>query len=122
MEIRCLDKNNLARIVDIVLYGKSFYEDEAELEFLLDRWKDWDIELIFLSTSLLQILEARQKKSEDAMMFLEKFNELYDSGLLNIEYFSESFIKYMFGFPRQSDLSIEENLLEIRRNFAEYKY
>lgn len=124
MEKQCLSKEHLSRLIEVELDGKSLYDDEGNFKGILDAWKSWDVELICFATSLLQILENRQKKSEDIVSLLSRFHALHrDNGfLLDIERLDEVFIKYMFRYVRQSGVPIEEDLLEIRQNLAEHKY
>lgn len=124
MEKRCLSKESLDRLIEVELSGKSLYEEDVELRDLLKAWKSWEVELIIFATSLLQILENRQKKSKDIRSLLNQFQVLIqDNGfLLEIERLDLEFIEYMFQFVRQVDTPIEQELLEIRQNLADYKY
>ena len=43
-------------------------------------------------------------------------------GLFTVEEFDEDFVAYMLRYVRQTDLTIEENLVEIRNWQNEYIY
>ena len=124
METHCLSREYLTRLIETELEGKALLEEEEGLMRLIEAWKNWEIELICFATSLLRILENRQKQSEDVMSLLDAFRSLVgDSGfLLEVDGYSQTFVEYMFRFVRQSSLPLEDNLLEIRQNLSEHKY
>lgn len=117
-------KEELNRLIEIELEGRVLYDDATAFRYLLDGWRSWDIEFICLATCLSQILEQTLKQGLDAQSVLEGVYSLPEkTGLgFTIEEFGEDFAVYMLHYVRQADLSIEENLVEIRNLLSEYVY
>ncbi len=123
MRAYCLDKQELNRLIEIEPIGRVLDDDETPFRHLLDDWQSWDIEFICLATSLSQILERRLRQGLDVESILEWVYSLSErTGLFTVEGFDEDFVAYMLRYVRQTDLSIEENLIEIRNLQNEHIY
>ena len=118
-------KEELKHLIEIELEGRVLYDDATAFRYLLDSWRSWDLEFICLATCLSQILEQNLKQGLDAQSVLEGVYSLPErTGLgFTIEEFGEDFVVYMLRYyVRQADLSIEEDLVEIRNLLSEYVY
>jgi len=123
MRAHCLCKEELNRLVEIELEGKDLYEEEFNFQCLLDDWRCWDVEFMCLATCLSQILEQRLKRGVDARPILSGIYSLSErAGLFTVEGFGEDFVAYMLRHVRQGELSIEENLVQIRNLLSEHVY
>jgi hypothetical protein len=123
MRAYCLNKEELNRLIEVELEGRVLGDSEISFRYLLDDWQSWDIEFVCLATSLSQILERILKQELDAKSTLEWIYSLSErTGLFTVEGFDEDFVAHMLLYVRQTDLSIEENLVEIRNEQSEYIY
>ncbi len=121
----CLRKEELDCLIQVELEGKTLHQDDEKqvvFQYLLDSWKNWDIEFICLVTILSQILERRLKQGVNAQSILEKVYSLPERTGLVIEECGDDFVTYMLKFARQDNLSMEENLVEIRNQLSEHVY
>jgi len=127
MRGHCLQKEELDRLIKVELEGKTLHQDDEKqvaFQYLLDSWKSWDIEFICLATILSQILERKIRQGVNAQSTLEQVYSLSErTGLgLVIEECGDDFVTYMLRFARRDNLSMEENLVEIRNQLSEYVY
>jgi len=120
----CLNKDELSRFIDVEIEGGQLYEEDLVLGSLLYSWRNWDIELVCFATLLSHLLERKQKQSKDAITLLKSmYNIPEEKGLgLIFEQVDERFVGYMLKFIRRKELSIEEDLIDIRHQFGEYNY
>src|SRR5690242_4289519 len=122
MEKYCLTKSELSRFFETQF---SFPEelDSSDITALYSQWECWYLELICLATTVAEVLEHRQKTGLDVHGALLDIYRLSDRiGLFTVESFDHAFIDYMFRCTRNSNISIEENLREIRADLNEYKF
>lgn len=124
MRKHCLRDDELTKLVEIELGGVRILDDEVVLKKLFEDWYSWDVEFVCLVTILSYVLERKQKKSINALPVLRHLYNLPDlSGLgLVFEQMDENFIAYLLQFTRSSNLSIDDELIEIRNHFGNYDY
>lgn len=124
MKQYCLDKEELHRFIEIELENGPVYDDERDLKILLDGCYNWDIELICFTLFLSQVLEHRLKSSADQHSTLSGLYELPTEKniALLLEEIDQDFVRYMLEDVRDHNLSIDENLMEIRLRLGEHLY
>ena len=120
----CLNKDQMSRFIDIEIYDARLYKEEDELSIILSNWNGWDVELVCFATLFSHILERRQKQTKDAFSLLERiYNLTEERGLgLVIEEIGEQFVEYMLKHIRRGEISLEEDLIDIRHQFSEHDY
>jgi hypothetical protein len=120
----CLSREELARFLEIVVFGTAnFQTEEEQIRLLIEEWESWNLELVCLATLLSQSLDKQQNQDVDVYNILKRIYTLSDEkGLFFVEEIDERFIEYMLQDIRNDNLSIEDNLVEIWRNLSERKY
>lgn len=124
MQQHCLNNTELSRFIDITIENGKLYEEDHILALLLDSWRSWDLEIVCLATLLSYILERRQKQSLDALSLLKRiYNLPEETGLgFVLEQIDDRFVDYMLRSTRRKELSIDDDLIDIRHQFGEYNY
>jgi len=120
----CLSREELARFLEIVVFGTAnFQTEEEQIRLLIEEWESWNLELVCLATLLSQSHDKQQNQDVDVYNILKRIYTLSDEkGLFFVEEIDERFIEYMLQDIRNDNLSIEDNLVEIWRNLSERKY
>ncbi|WP_323312919.1 hypothetical protein [Anabaena cylindrica] len=110
--------------MEIVFGTANLQTEEEKIIRLVEEWESWNLELVSLATLLSQFLDNQQNQNNvDVYNILEKIYTLSDErGLFSVEEIDERFIEYMLQDFRRDNLSIEDDLVEIRRNLGERKY
>ncbi len=121
----CLNREELSRFMEIVFGTANFQTEEEKIRLLVEEWESWNLELVCLATLLTQLLDNQQKQlvAIDVYNILKKIYTLSEErGLFSVEQIDERFIEYMLQDVRRDNLSIEDDLVEIRGNLGERKY
>ncbi|WP_414548522.1 hypothetical protein [Anabaena sp. CCY 0017] len=111
--------------MEIVFGTANFQTEEEKIRLLVEEWESWNLELVCLATLLTQLLDNQQKQlvAIDVYNILKKIYTLSEErGLFSVEQIDERFIEYMLQDVRRDNLSIEDDLVEIRGNLGERKY
>ncbi|NES20344.1 MAG: hypothetical protein F6K41_15775 [Symploca sp. SIO3E6] len=123
MDQHCLNREDLSKFIEVE-FGLADLSEDAHIGSLIEAWENWYLEFVCLATLLSQVLENKQKQSINVYAILQgvySFSER--KGLFSIEPLDEKFIEYMLSrYVRKEELEIEEHLIEIRRDFGEYRY
>ena len=104
--------------------GRDIYDDEEEFNHLLENWRAWDTEFIYLATVFSRFLEQQLKLDQDVEFILsEIFGMPEKTGLwLTLEGFGEDFVTYFFRHTRDETLTIDEDLNYLRIRLGEHEY
>lgn len=117
----CLSKKELDLLIDNNwnLVG----EDELEnLSQLLNSCKNWENELVCFSYFLSQALERKEKAGTDCQAVLKRAFELSSEMWLLMQLFDSDFIKYLFRYVRDKDVSLEKELIDAQVKLGEHIY
>jgi hypothetical protein len=121
MDQHCFKREELSKFLEAE-FGLPESCD-VQIEILLREWEEWRLELVCLSTLLSQVLEKKQKQSVDVYNILQEIFTLSERrGLFYVEEINDVFIEYMLKSTRREDMSIEDELVELRRDLSEFKY
>jgi hypothetical protein len=122
MDQHCFNREELSNFLEIV-FGLDIASENIHIPLLMEEWESWNLEFTCLATLLSQVLENKQKQSVDVHKILQEIYTLSEHrGLFSVEEIDTKFIEYMFRYVRREDLSIEDHLIEIRRDLGEYRY
>ncbi len=122
MDQHCLNREELSKFLEIE-FGLANLSEDAHIGSLIEEWENWHLEFVCLATLLSQVLENKQKQSVNVHVLLQEVYTLSErKGLFTFEQIDEKFIEYMFKYVRIKGLEIEDHLIEIRRDFGEYRY
>jgi len=125
MKQYCLNREELSRFVEIVFGKANLQTEENLIKLLIEEWENWNLELVCMATLLTQFLDNQQNQSDDIDVYyiLKKIYSLSEErGLFSVEEIDERFIEHMLQNVRRNNLSIEDDLTEIRRNLGERQY
>lgn len=121
----CFNREELSRFMEIVFGTANLQTEEPLIKLLIEEWETWNLELVCMATLLTQLLDNRQKQSDDIDVYdiLKRIYSLSEErGLFSVEEIDERFIEYMLRDVRRTNLNIEDDLAEIRRNLGERQY
>lgn len=118
----CLTSHELRRFFEIELESRNYFDDEVELHNIFENWHSWEIELVFLATTLSQHLERVIKTGNDAQSILQNISTLLDETWLTLEGFDDAFVTYMLNQTRQDNTTMEDELIRVRQLQSEHHY
>lgn len=127
MNHHCFNREELTRFLELE-YALPDTLLTVNLDLLIGHWEQWYVEFSCFATLLSQVLENKQKHGINANEVLTNLFLLAEGestevrGLLSIEQVNESFIDLLFDSIRDTDLEVEDNLIEIKKAFYERKY
>ena len=83
----CLSREELARFLEIVVFGTAnFQTEEEQIRLLIEEWESWNLELVCLATLLSQSLDKQQNQDVDVYNILKRIYTLSDEkGLFFVE-------------------------------------
>jgi len=120
MQQICIRSSQLAALVQWHRTGQQELSDDTAFWAWVLLWQGWEVEFICLALSASQTLTSLWRDGLEPMDILEHINELSTSqGLLTIEEMDDEFVKYLWGFSRSEDSSIEDELISIRNQFSD---
>jgi len=117
----CLSKKELDLLIDNNWNFIAEYEFE-NLGQLLNSCKNWESELVCFSYFLSQALERKEKAEGDCQVILRRAFELSSEMWLLIQQFDSEFIRYLFRYVRDKNVSLEEGLIGIQINLSQHIY
>lgn len=116
----CINSLQLAALVQWHHKGIEVLSDDTEFWTWVLQWQEWEVEFICLALSASQTLTSLWKSGHDPIAILDSISELSISqGLLTIEEMDDEFVRYLWGFSRNEDASIEDDLISIRNQFSD---
>jgi len=127
MNHHCFNRKELTKFLELEFSLPDTLQN-VDLVELIEGWENWFIEFNCFATLLSQVLENKQKHLVDVNKVLEDLFLLCDGnysvirGLISIEEIDENFLDSMFEFVRDTNLEIEDNLIEIKRVIYDRKY
>lgn len=122
MRSLCFNNEQLNRFIEIECAAGEFFDDEIEFRNTLVDWRAWETEIVFLATTLSQVLERKIKLGQDAHSLLDNVSALLNSACLSIEGFDENFVTFMFHHRRRDEMTMEEELIRIRNLIGDHAY
>lgn len=116
----CIRSGQLAALVQWYRTGQKELSDDTAFWAWVLQWQGWEVEFICLALSASQTLTSLWRNGLEPMEILERINELSISqGILTIEEMNDGFVRYLWGFPRSEDSSIEDELISIRNQLSD---
>ncbi len=116
----CLNKEELSQFIDF----KSIHNpvESNDLQLWIADSHNWQVELGCLNYLFAQILERKSQDNHDCSPIINLVYDLVDQMYLRIHECNHHFVDYMLGFLRQSNLSLEEELVQLYNDMCEYRY
>lgn len=119
----CLSKEELEKLIELKANFIDKLDDEdGYLNLWIDNAENWRDELAGLSYFLSKILEIKLKKGIDCQNLIRLIHDLPDQMWLHLQQFDVEFVQYMLAHVRTSELSLEENLIELQNGLGEHQY
>lgn len=119
----CLNKEELIQLIAFRHNNKAI--ESPDLAKWIEMSCRWEVELGCISYLFAQILEKRMNGKQNHSETINLLNAWYDFAeqmYLHIHECDQNLIDYMMGFLRTSNLSIEEELVNLHFNMCEYNY
>lgn len=120
----CLSVEQINRFIEVQIEGKQIYDDEVELQNLIHGCHSWDVELVCFTYLLTKVLVRRQKNGLDISFVMAALRRLSVEAdiALAFEEIDADFISYLYRFFRRIELSLDEDLVELRLRMSEHQY
>lgn len=116
----CLNREELSQLIEFKARGKDV--EVTDLAVWIEASRNWQVELGCLSYLFAQILEKKQHSNQDRSGMICLLYDLVDEMYLRIHECDYDFITYMLRFLHDSNLSLEEQLVELHNDMCEYRY
>ncbi len=117
----CLSKEE----IDTLVNNNWNVDDDNEfrdLNLLLSQCKIWENEMVLFPYFLSQVLERRSKMGNDCSSIIQQVFEMPSTMLLSIQGFDAKFIKYIFYYLRDRNLTLQEELIDVQSKFGQHVY
>lgn len=117
----CLNREELTQLIDFEYSGKEVQLDYLRLRIVNSQ--NWQDELGCMNYLFAQILGRKVKQKFKNCSYLIQFlNDLVDQMYVRIHDCDHSFVNYMTRYVRETDLSLEEELVKLHNYMCEYIY
>ncbi len=116
----CLNREELSQLIDFKARGKEV--ESADLASWIEASHNWEVELGCLNYLLAQILEKKTHDDQDCSGMVCLLYDSLDQMYLRIHECDREFITYMLRFLRESNVSLEEELVRLHNYISEYRY
>ncbi len=116
----CLSIDQLKEFISHKLLDEQI--DDASLITLLDRAKNWEVSLGFLVYFFSCILEKRVNSDHNIENLIDDFYKLDHIMNARIQGFDHEFIAHLIRNIREKELTLEDELIRLQTNLAEYNY
>lgn len=119
----CLNRDELKLILDIKIHGQENLSlmDERLQAILLDA-EEWQDELCGLSYLFSKILLNSEKQNIDCQWLIDSFYSLTESMSFCTQGFDRKFIAYMLRSMRDSEIDLDENMVQIQKHLSQHTY
>ena len=116
----CLNREELSQFIEFKANDTAV--DLNDLALWIEASRNWEIELGCLNYLFAQILERKTHDKQDCSGLVQLLYDSSDQMYLRVHECDYAFIAYMLRFLRESDISLEEELVRLHNNMCEHKY
>jgi len=116
----CLSKIELQKVTDHKLANIEFHDHSIKI--LLEKAENWEISLGFLTYFYSMIIEKKLNDGEGIVDLIDKFYLLENSLYVIIQEFDNNFVDHLIRNIREKELTLEDELIRLQTNLAEYNY
>lgn len=116
----CLSICELKEVIYFKLLGQPI--QNTMINSLVDEAENWEVSLGCLVYFFSCILEKRVNSDEEVENLIRDFFELDSSLHILIQEFDNNFIDHLIRNTREKELMLEDELIRIQTNIAEFNY
>lgn len=117
---RCLTVDELE---ELITAGSTAADQEGSpLSSLAKLSEDWEVELIGATYFLTQVVLRRASSDQRWHDLLEAFESLTDRMWFTIEQMDVDFVDFILRNRRESELTLQENLIRCIESMRDYRY
>ncbi len=116
----CLSKLELQEIINHKISNIKIHDHSIKL--LLEKAENWEISLGCLTYFFSMIIEKKLNNGENLLNLVDDFFLLENSMYIIIQEFDYNFIGHLIRNIREKELTLEDELIRLQTNIAEYNY
>ena len=116
----CLNKQELNQLIEFKAHGKEV--NARKLAVWIEESHDWNVELGCLNYLFAQILEGKRHRNQDWSHMIPLMYNLVNDMYIRIHECDSEFTTYMLMSMRDSNLSLDEQLIILHNDMCDYRY